>query len=81
MSYFCHFVRFSKADNIISTKCLNLRIMRINNVSKMALSCHRLWGEYESPKIKTVNFQSEGVLCVSVFLEHQEFEFDTIEDL
>ena len=57
--------------------------MRINNVSKMALSCHRLWGEYESPKIKTVNFQSEGVLCVSVFggFEHQGFTFDEGEDL
>ena len=36
-----------------------------NEVSKMALSCHKLGGGYKSPEIKTVNFQSEGVVCVS----------------
>jgi hypothetical protein len=55
--------------------------MKNDNVSKMALSCHKLGGEYNSPEIKTVVFQSEGVVCASVFLEHQYFEFDTVDDL
>ena len=36
-----------------------------SNVSKMALSCHKLGGGYKSPEIKTVIFQPEGVICVS----------------
>ena len=52
-----------------------------SNVSKMALSCHKLGGGYKSPEIKTVIFQPEGVVCASVFLEHQDFEFDKVEDL
>ena len=53
-----------------------------NTASKMALSCHKLGGGYKSPEIKTVIFQSEGVLCVSMLrLEHQEFTFDGVEDL
>ena len=52
-----------------------------SNVSKMALSCHKLGGGYKSPEIKTVIFQPEGVVCASVFLEHQGFDFDEVEDL
>ena len=52
-----------------------------SNVSKMALSCHKLGG-YKSPEIKTVIFQPEGVVCASVFLdEHQGFGFDEVDDL
>ena len=54
-----------------------------SNVSKMALSCHKLGGGYKSPEIKTVIFQPEGVVCASVFggFEHQGFTFDDGEDL
>jgi hypothetical protein len=37
--------------------------------------------EYASPEIRTIYFQPEGVLCSSVFNEHQGFEFDDAEDL
>ena len=53
----------------------------MKNFSEMALSCHSFKSGYEAPKIKTVIFQSEGVVCASVFLEHQAFEFDKVEDL
>ena len=55
-----------------------------SNASEMALSCHKLGGGYKSPEIKTVIFQSEGVLCASVFgSKHDSFTFDEndVEDL
>ena len=57
------------------------KIVMVNNTaSKMALSCRKLGG-YKSPEIKTVIFQPEGVVCASVFLEHQGFGFDDVDDL
>ena len=37
--------------------------------------------EYVAPEVKVLNVQPEGVLCSSVFNEHQEFTFDTVDDL
>ena len=37
--------------------------------------------EYASPEIRTIYFQPEGVLCSSVYNEHQEFTFNDVEDL
>lgn len=38
-------------------------------------------GQYKSPEVKVLTFQPEGVLCASVYNEHQEFTFDDVEDL
>ena len=38
-------------------------------------------GQYKSPEVKVLTFQPEGVLCASVYNEHQEFTFDSVEDL
>ena len=38
-------------------------------------------GVYISPESRTMDFQSEGLLCISVVNEHQEFKFDGVEDL
>ena len=38
-------------------------------------------GGYKSPEVKVLTFQPEGVLCASVYNEHQEFTFDDVEDL
>ena len=56
-------------------------LMKGSNLFGMALSCHSFVGQYESPETKTVNLRCEGVLCSSVFNQHQEFTFDTAEDL
>ncbi len=45
------------------------------NVVKKTLS------EYVAPETKVLNVQPEGVLCSSVFNEHQGFEFDDAENL
>lgn len=37
--------------------------------------------EYVAPETKVLNVQPEGVLCSSVYNEHQEFTFDTVDDL
>ena len=47
-----------------------------SNKSKMALSCHKLGGGYKSPEIKTVIFQSEGVICVSRMMTQKFNEED-----
>ena len=52
-----------------------------NNASNMALSCHSFEGCYKSPEIKTADLLFEGIVCASVFNEHQEFTFDGVEDL
>lgn len=36
---------------------------------------------YVSPEVKVLNIQLEGVLCSSVFKEHEDFTFDQGEDL
>ena len=52
-----------------------------SNVSKMALSCHKLGGGYKSPEIKTVIFQPEGVVCASVIgFSHEDFVIDEVID-
>ena len=38
-------------------------------------------GDYVSPESRTMDFQSEGLLCISVVNEHQDFDFDKVEDL
>ena len=39
-------------------------------------------GDYISPESRTMDFQSEGLLCISVVNdEHQGFDFDKVEDL
>lgn len=41
-----------------------------------------LGGGYQTPKVKVVLFQPEGVLCASIFNdEHQGFVLDTEEEL
>lgn len=45
------------------------------NVVKKTIS------EYVAPEVKVLNVQPEGVLCSSVYNEHQEFTFDSVEDL
>lgn len=48
----------------------------------MAMSGHTLGSGYVSPKMKTVFFLPEGVLCASIhLLEHQEFSYDQVEDV
>lgn len=40
-----------------------------------------LGGGYESPKVKVVRFQSEGILCASVENGHDGFIYDDEEIL
>ena len=40
-----------------------------------------MYGEYVSPEVKTVFFQSEGVLCQSVGGGNQDFTYDDAENL
>ena len=47
----------------------------------MALSCHSFVGRYKSPEIKTVHFLSEGVMCSSVWVEHEDFDMGESYDL
>lgn len=39
------------------------------------------FGGYVTPEVKIALIQPEGVLCSSVYNEHQGFEFDQVEDL
>lgn len=53
-----------------------------NVLIKAAEGCHLLGGGYQTPKVKVVLFQPEGVLCASIFNEeHQGFELDLEETL
>lgn len=38
-------------------------------------------GVYISPESRTTDIQSEGLLCISVVNNHQEFTMDDAEDL
>ena len=40
-----------------------------------------MYGEYVSPEVKVVLFQSEGVLCASLGSGHDGFEYDGSDDL
>ena len=51
------------------------------NEVKKTLVVESTLKEYVSPEVKVLNIQPEGVLCSSVYNEHQEFTFDTVDDL
>lgn len=54
----------------------------VKNVSLQdGLTFRNTWGGYNSPKVKVVDFQPEGVLCSSVINGHQGFIFDDEEIL
>ena len=56
--------------------------MKVNGLSNLAMSGHTLGSGYVSPKMKTVFFLPEGVLCASIYLlEHQGFSYDQEEDV
>lgn len=55
-------------------------LMKVNGLSNLAMSGHTLGSGYVSPKMKTVFFLPEGVLCASIYLEHQGFSYDEEED-
>lgn len=38
-------------------------------------------GAYIAPETKVIALYSEGVLCSSVYNNHQGFDFDEVEDL
>ena len=56
-------------------------LMKVNGLSNLAMSGHTLGSGYVSPKMKTVFFLPEGVLCASIYLEHQGFSYDQEEDV
>ena len=56
-------------------------LMKVNGLSNLAMSGHTLGSGYVSPKMKTVFFLPEGVLCASIYLEHGYFEYDAEEDV
>ena len=51
----------------------------VKNVSAAAFPAAT--GDYVSPESRTMDFQSEGLLCISVVNNHQGFEMDQTEDL
>lgn len=56
--------------------------MKKNFYSEVANNqSHNIGGGYESPDVKVVTFQSEGVLCSSVINGHEGFTFLDEEEL
>ena len=55
--------------------------MTKNFFSKLTENQSVINGGYKSPEVKVLTFQPEGVLCASVYNEHQEFTFDQVEEL
>ncbi len=51
------------------------------NEVKKTLMVESTLKEYVSPEVKVILLHPEGVLCSSVYNEHQEFTFDDAEDL
>ena len=51
------------------------------NEVKKTLVVESTLKEYVSPEVKVLNIQPEGVLCSSVYNNHQGFEFDEVENL
>lgn len=51
----------------------------VKNVSAAAFPA--AMGDYVSPESRTMDFQSEGLLCISVVNNHQGFEMDLVDDL
>ena len=51
----------------------------VKNVSAAAFPAAT--GDYVSPESRTTDFQSEGLLCISVVNDHQGFDFDQADDL
>lgn len=52
-----------------------------NDLFNVVMTAAFAEGGYISPSVKIVNFRPEGVLCSSVYNEHQGFDFDEAEDL
>jgi hypothetical protein len=53
----------------------------VNNVEFNAAQRTADLGVYETPEVKIALIQPEGVLCSSVYNNHQGFDFDEVEDL
>ena len=53
----------------------------ITNVEFNAAQRAANLGGYKAPEVKIALVQPEGVLCSSVYNEHQGFLFDTVDDL
>lgn len=51
------------------------------NEVKKTLMVESTLKEYVSPEVKVILLHPEGVLCSSVFNEHDGFTFDKEEDL
>lgn len=51
----------------------------VKNVSAAAFPAAT--GDYVSPESRTMDIQSEGLLCISVVNNHQEFTMDEVDDL
>ena len=51
------------------------------NEVKKTLATGSTLREYVSPEANVLNVQPEGVLCSSVYNNHQGFEYDKVEDL
>lgn len=53
----------------------------VKNVVFNAAQRNANFGGYVTPEVTIALIQPEGVLCSSVYNEHQGFEFDNAEDL
>jgi hypothetical protein len=51
------------------------------NEVKKTLVVESTLKEYVSPEVKVILLHPEGVLCSSVYNEHEKFTFDTVDDL
>lgn len=51
------------------------------NEVKKTLMVESTFKEYVSPEVKVILLHPEGVLCSSVYNNHQGFGFDEVEDL
>jgi hypothetical protein len=56
-------------------------IIMVKNVEFNAAQRTADLGVYETPEVKIALIQPEGVLCSSVYNNHQGFDFDEVEDL
>ena len=51
------------------------------NEVKKTLVVESTLKEYVSPEVKVILLHPEGVLCSSVYNNHQGFDFDEVEDI
>jgi hypothetical protein len=49
-----------------------------NGLTGVAVDSHQKWGGYNSPEVKVITFQPEGVLCSSGLTE--KFNEETFSD-